>query len=183
MSDRIAVMNRGRVEQLDAPETLYRKPTNAFVARFIGDTNLLEGTVKAAGGGWLDLELELLGSAVRVPSQLDAAVGSRVHVSIRPEHVHLGDHTRQGPVRLHATIKDRSYIGANTRYAMDSSGTSVIALESNAQEGGRRDYRIGEQVTFGFNLEQAAVVSDMERNSPGEAAAPSQHPEAARHNN
>ncbi len=172
MSDRIAVINGGCVEQLDDPETIYRRPASTFVARFIGDTNLLEGAVKTIGAGWLDVDLGRFGTAVRVNTEQRLATGSSVALSVRPEHVRLGTGAEVGSLHLRARIADRSYVGANTRYVLDAAGHSIIALASNAEDA-ERGYRIGDEVSFGFNLFHASVVSDAKR-PPERIASPAE---------
>jgi len=157
MSDRIAVIHQGRVEQLDVPERVYRCPASAFVARFVGDTNLLAGTVRADGPGWVDLDLGRFGPAIRVETATRTAAGAGVTLSVRPEHVRLGPAAEVGPGRWRARITDRSFIGANTRYLLDANGLPIIALESNAA-GARTHFRIGADVSFGFDLSHAALV-------------------------
>ncbi len=103
MSDRIAVMNRGRVEQLGTPEELYERPTTRFVADFIGTTNLLIGTVES-----VDAEHAIVRLASGEPcvvGRADLAVGRSIELSIRPESVELrppGGHVvLAGPHRRH----------------------------------------------------------------------------------
>src|SRR6266850_1133584 len=87
MSDRIAVMNSGRVEQLGTPEELYERPATRFVADFIGTTNLMAGTVSAVESGEAVLRLDS-GDDCRVVSE-GLAVGRRIELSVRPEAVGL----------------------------------------------------------------------------------------------
>jgi len=159
MSDRIAVIHGGRVEQIDEPEVVYSRPSSAFVARFIGDTNLFEGTVRTVGADWLELDLGPFASAVRVPTTTRAEAGSRVVLSVRPEHVRLGSEAASGVAGVRATVEGRSYVGASTRYVLAAAGMSIVALESNA-DAGRRGYRIGEVVPLALTLDHAALVPD-----------------------
>src|SRR6185312_12969904 len=89
MSDRIAVMNAGRIEQIGDPAEIYERPATRFVAEFIGRTNLLSGVVTAERGVRTSGGLHL---AVPVPEAL--AAGSAVHVAVRPERTLLA---RQNP--------------------------------------------------------------------------------------
>jgi ABC-type Fe3+/spermidine/putrescine transport system ATPase subunit len=161
MSDRIAVINRGRVEQLDSPETIYRCPASPFVAKFIGDTNLLEGVVQASGPDWACLELSHFGTSVHVPCGRRLPLGSRAALSVRPEHVRLGVQPDDATPSGQATVEDRSYVGANTRYALAAAGLSIIALESNAGDL-QRTLRIGDVVPFRFDLAHAALVAEVQ---------------------
>lgn len=143
MSDRIAVFHRGRIEQIDEPEAVYRRPSSAFVARFVGDTNLLEGKVRTVGSEWLEIELGSL-------------VGK-----VRPEHVRLGDEALSAGAGSSATVEGRAYVGATTRYVLRAAGMSIVAQVSSADAGGRT-YRIGETVPLSLGLDHAALVPDRE---------------------
>ena len=89
MSDRIAVMSRGRVEQIGTPEEIYERPGSIFVAGFIGSANLLPGTLEGAGTG---APIAVLDSGVRLalPSAGDARDGDPITVMLRPERIALG---------------------------------------------------------------------------------------------
>ena len=82
MSDRIAVMDQGRILQVGSPEEIYEHPANRFVADFIGQTNLLEGTVE-------DSSTVCLANGARVQASSDQPVGTAVAVSLRPERAHI----------------------------------------------------------------------------------------------
>ncbi len=82
MSDRIAVMDQGRILQVGSPEEIYEHPANRFVADFIGQTNLLEGTVE-------DSSTVCLANGARVQASSDRPVGTAVAVSLRPERAHI----------------------------------------------------------------------------------------------
>jgi len=90
IADRIAVMNRGRVEQLDTPVAIYDSPGSLFVNGFIGSTNLLPARIAARGAAGTTVTLEA-GGAMTVASDLDCAVGEAVLLSIRPEQLALHD--------------------------------------------------------------------------------------------
>ncbi len=128
MADQIAVMNRGRIEQLGAPEELYERPRTSFVARFLGASNLLRGTV--AGHGEVRLES---GALVRVDQELPAS-GSKVAVGIRPEKLRL-EPARDGENRLTGTIADRSYVGVATQYNLKTPDGPISVFAQNTQSG------------------------------------------------
>ena len=85
MADGIAIMNAGRIEQLGAPSDLYEKPQTAFVASFLGISNLLQGTVTGSGSVRLDD-----GTDVRVPESILNGRNGKVAVGVRPEKIRLG---------------------------------------------------------------------------------------------
>src|SRR4029453_16548861 len=88
MSDRIAVMNRGVVEQVSDPETVYEHPATTFVAGFIGVSNLMPGEVISANGAGAELRLDA-GPTVRAQEAAGTATGERAHAVVRPEKLEL----------------------------------------------------------------------------------------------
>lgn len=135
MSDRIAVMNRGRVEQLGTPEELYERPLTRFVADFIGTTNLLVGAVESAGGGG---SVVRLGSGERcVVAGQAGSVGATVEVSIRPESVELRPPGTAGPspLPMSATVEQVAYLGGSVQYIVRTTGgLAITALTAKTGE-------------------------------------------------
>jgi spermidine/putrescine transport system ATP-binding protein len=150
MADVIAVMNRGRIEQMGPPEELYEKPTTSFVARFLGASNLLPGTVEGQSGVRL-----ASGALVNVEQQLPAA-GSRVAVGIRPEKVRLVP-SRDGENRLSGTIFDRSYVGVATQYTVKTPDGRVSVFAQNTQAGSGT-HEPNQAVELSFDPGSAFVV-------------------------
>src|SRR5207249_1007346 len=111
MADSIAVMNRGRIEQLGAPDELYERPTSVFVAGFLGVSNLLHGTV--AGQDTVRLDA---GGELRVPAADLRNRSGRVAVGVRPEKIRLGAHEVN---RLEGHVAERAYVGVATQYVLD----------------------------------------------------------------
>jgi spermidine/putrescine transport system ATP-binding protein len=136
MSDRIAVMHHGRVEQLGTPEALYDRPTTPFVADFIGTTNLLHGTVEAIEDGAAVVRLDS-GDVCRIGSS-GRSVGQAVDVSLRPESIAIaaGASNGSGPAtpdslpdgRLSATIERSAYLGSAVQYLVRTSGGIVLTV-------------------------------------------------------
>ncbi len=130
VSDRIAVMKDGVIQQVGAPETLYSRPANTFVANFLGTNNILPGTLVADGG---EPVLTVAGVALRLPaSSIDAEAGRDVQVSVRPEHLRVG--ARDGSC-IPAAITGRTFLGRDTHYAVRlADGTPVeLVLRSDFQ--------------------------------------------------
>src|SRR3954471_2727118 len=116
MSDRIAVMNGGKVEQIGAPREVYEKPQTAFVADFIGSLNLFEVTVDEVVGGF-SVARFADGDRVIVPGT--HAAGETVRVAVRPEHVRVGD-PADGGTRLRGTLAQVVYLGMYTQLHVDT---------------------------------------------------------------
>ena len=129
MSDRVAVLNRGRIEQLDTPSGLYDRPRTRFVAEFIGETNLIEGRVAAVEAGVARITVGDATLACRCDAP--PAVGSPVLVSVRPEMLHLSDES--GPNALAVTVEDEVYHGDHVRLHLHWGGRRLVA------KAGRRD--------------------------------------------
>ncbi|WP_442109317.1 ABC transporter ATP-binding protein [Pseudomonas sp. NUPR-001] len=105
MSDRVAVFNRGRIEQVDTPRNLYMKPATTFVAEFVGTSNVLRGELAA---------------------QLN---GSQQPFSIRPEHILLGEHaTATDDVQISGLLHDIQYQGSATRYELKLDNGQLLSV-------------------------------------------------------
>jgi spermidine/putrescine transport system ATP-binding protein len=121
MSDRIAVMHRGLIEQVGGPETIYERPQTTFVAGFIGVSNLMPGEVVSANGRSAELRLD---AGVTVPAEPRGATpGERVHAVVRPEKLEL--HDREGRVPDGRALPRNGHPGcraAGRRHGHDRAG-------------------------------------------------------------
>jgi spermidine/putrescine transport system ATP-binding protein len=130
MSDRIAVMNDGLIEQLGSPREIYERPATKFVAGFIGTSNVLSGTVARAGGGRAVIEPGP-GERIVVPRQV--AVGETVELTVRPEKIEV--HTARPPgdgCAVRGTVTEVVYLGMFTNYNVrTSSGAEVVVFVQN----------------------------------------------------
>jgi spermidine/putrescine transport system ATP-binding protein len=127
MADRIAIMNAGKIEQLGAPTDLYERPQTAFVASFLGISNLLPGTV--AGPGRVRLED---GTEVRVPEAILNGRSGKVAVGVRPEKIRLG-HSEEN--RLTGRLLETAYVGVATQYVLDTRCGNVSVYVQNSEPG------------------------------------------------
>jgi len=127
MADTIAVMNAGRIEQLGPPEELYERPATAFVAGFLGASNLLPGVVEGPDAVRLDT-----GELVR--AQVDGRSG-RVAAGVRPEKINLG--AGGGSNELPGTIAETAYIGVATQVVVRTAAGTVQVFAQNIDSGGR----------------------------------------------
>jgi spermidine/putrescine transport system ATP-binding protein len=131
MADRIAIMNAGRIEQLGAPAELYERPRTAFVASFLGISNLLPGTV--AGRGVVRLDE---GTDVRVPPDAVDGRTGRVAVGVRPEKIRLG-HDEEN--RLSGRLLETAYVGVATQYVLETRAGNVSVYVQNSAPGARQE--------------------------------------------
>jgi len=150
MADQIAVMNQGRIEQLGSPAELYERPRTAFVARFLGASNLLPGTV--AGSGVVRLDG---GGEVRIAADSLPESGTRVAVGIRPEKLAFG--ARDGRNRLAGTVIESAYVGVATQYIVDTPSGRLAVYVQNA-EPGTIAVTVGVPVELSFDPDAAFVV-------------------------
>ncbi len=131
MSDRIAVMDRGRLLQIDAPAVIYERPSCRFVADFIGETNFLEATVTALGGDLGTVAVDGEDLALTGLPQGALAVGQRVAYSVRPEKILA--RTAPPPAApamncVPAQVEDVAYIGSDTRVVVRVSPRLVLSV-------------------------------------------------------
>jgi spermidine/putrescine transport system ATP-binding protein len=150
MADVIAVMNDGRVEQLGAPTELYERPRTAFVAGFLGTSNLLRGGVEATDSVRLTD-----GTLVRVPT--NGRQGS-VAVGVRPEKVRLGE---GGANALPGTVRETAYVGVATQVIVDTPAGDVAVFHQNADAGAVVPV-VGTHVTVSWSPEATFVVDQEE---------------------
>jgi spermidine/putrescine transport system ATP-binding protein len=140
MSDRIAVMNGGVIEQVDAPEAVYERPRTTFVAGFIGVSNLMPGEVVSAAGAAAELRLDS-GVTVRTDST-GARVGERVHAVVRPEKLELRaaeEPAPEGRASVGGVVESTLYLGTATQAVVRlGDGTAMTVLVPNADDAERR---------------------------------------------
>jgi spermidine/putrescine transport system ATP-binding protein len=138
MSDRIAVMNRGRVEQIDSPEAVYERPATTFVAGFIGVSNLMPATVASASGGRGRVRLD-----AGVELEADVAgfdAGDRAHAVVRPEKLRINGTAEpsDGQPSVEGLVESSVYLGTSTQIAVRlPDGVSMTVLVPNADEAER----------------------------------------------
>ena len=146
MSDRIAVMNRGRIEQLGRAEELYERPRTAFVANFLGSSNLLTGRVAEVQGTEAIIQTEF--GPLRTLHGAGLRVGQNVTLSIRPEKLRMerDDETEGNEVR--ARVDDIVYTGAENQYLLEAHGQRLVAFQLNADIGADEDFDYDEEVAL-----------------------------------
>jgi spermidine/putrescine transport system ATP-binding protein len=155
MADRIAVMNGGRIEQLGAPNELYEGPQTAFVAGFLGVSNLIPGEVT----GVETVQLRG-GPQVRVPSGALNGRTGRVAVGIRPEKIELGAVQEN---RLDGSIVESAYVGVATQYIVETACGRLTVYVQNANPGSAAVAH--GRVTLSWSPEATFVVDSMEENA------------------
>jgi spermidine/putrescine transport system ATP-binding protein len=126
MSDRIAVMNEGVIEQVGTPEEIYHRPASLFVAGFIGSANLLPGTARGHHGEDVVIDLEC-GVTVRAAAERALAIGDPVSMMIRPERLRLRVEPGDDGRSLDGAVRDVIFQGASARIALAlNDGTEIV---------------------------------------------------------
>jgi spermidine/putrescine transport system ATP-binding protein len=179
ISDRIAVMNKGHIEQLGPPEEVYERPATVFVAEFLGASNLLDGTFRGAQNGLGTVELDS-GASVQIPGGTARRAGERLRIGVRPEKIHIlpgGTAPAANQNSIAATLRSAVFAGVSFQYFFQTKeGREMTAFDRNAS--GAAVAGPGEVVrlawapehTFVIPVEDAAQPhASAEQQSQGEA--------------
>ena len=154
VSDRVAVMNGGRVEQVGTPQDVYRRPETEFVATFVGDNNVFEGTVRDASG---DRTVVRVADAEFELPPTDADAGETVRFCVRPEHLSIAETTgataSEGATaanRLTVEVETAEFLGDTTRLHCRWAGRTVVVKTGSVPEATRLE--------LGFAPESVTVL-------------------------
>jgi spermidine/putrescine transport system ATP-binding protein len=162
LSRRIAVMNKGRVEQLDVPSRIYGYPTTRFVADFIGTCNLLQGPATPGREGEVTLDIAGLGP-VRAMGTPRLGGGGTGAVALRPEKIRLQapGTSLQADNVFHGTVSDFLYQGDVTVYIVTTAGGARIeALLANSAAGREQFFEVGDTVEFGWPAQAGHYIAE-----------------------
>ena len=135
MSDRIAVMSNGEVQQIGSPREIYNNPANHFVANFIGEANILDMTAIPTKGQYAKLKFDKIDiGTVELPNQLNAE--QVVSVMIRPEHIIISPSSSKAKNAIKGKVKDISYLGTDTQAHIDLRNDIeiLVRMQNNAPE-------------------------------------------------
>jgi spermidine/putrescine transport system ATP-binding protein len=165
MSDRIAVMRSGRIEQLGPPEDLYERPTTEFVAGFLGVSNLLDGRVTGRDNGMMEVTLP---DGTRLRAHSEGMGGARdVRIGIRPEKLKViaVDGTHAGEIdadanAIEGTIVDASYIGVSTQYLVETADRLPMTVYAQNMEtsGSEEALADGQRVILAWKPQHTFVI-------------------------
>jgi thiamine transport system ATP-binding protein len=147
VSDRVAVLNEGTVEQVATPRDIYHRPESRFVAEFVGDNNVFEGKIEAVDGDTATVAVSDETLRVGLGDWRGSSVseGDRLTFCVRPEGLAVGSGTNQ----LTARVTSAEFLGETTRVRLDWSGQELMLRTREALDG---------DVSVGFDPEQARVV-------------------------
>jgi spermidine/putrescine ABC transporter ATP-binding subunit len=156
MSDRIAVFNQGRIEQIGTSEEIYNRPANKFVAEFIGETNFLEGSIKKIEEtGFLFKSVG--GAEFLIPKRNEISIGEKVSLAIRPENIAILTDRVQGFNILEGEVGEIIYLGDIWRYRITLNETDcLIVKQQTFSENQAR--RKGDKVVIGWAVPAAQIL-------------------------
>jgi spermidine/putrescine transport system ATP-binding protein len=155
MSDRIAVMNAGRVEQVADPQTLYERPGTAFVAGFIGTSNLLDLRVDDRSGGACAMRLS---DGQRILAPDSGAADARLQITVRPEKVRLNPPDDPDWSLVRGTVADRIYLGSVTQLVVELQTGERLVVHHLNQDAGEETVNPGSAVVLGWPARNAFVI-------------------------
>ncbi len=154
MSDRVAVFNKGKIEQIGTPRQVYDEPATRFVAEFIGETNLVEGVVETVQGAEATVRLP---SGVQIVSAVSGSIasGQSVFLSIRPERVDLSETRSEGRNVLETEVTDSVYQGDHLRVQLHNATHPLIAKLGRRS----REFPLGTKVFAAFSAGDCRVIA------------------------
>ncbi|CAG7610246.1 ABC transporter ATP-binding protein [Leucobacter soli] len=170
MSDRIAIYNEGRIEQIGSGRDLYARPATLFVATFMGESNIVRGALAAVPSGSGDAAGAPGIVSVETPAGVFAGVASegldasagRACLMVRPEHVRIGE-APVGAPRTAATVRGATYLGSSLRVSLEVPGIGTLTSrqsESAAGPDGNAGLRPGDAVEVWWRTEEAVVLAE-----------------------
>ncbi|MBI4198943.1 MAG: ABC transporter ATP-binding protein [Chloroflexi bacterium] len=159
ISDRIAVMRAGRIQQVGTPSEIYERPATEFIAQFVGVVNFLEGEVVASGEAGAATVRTALGPLALRKSLAPLAAGDRVRLVIRPEAIRLAPPEEiAGPNRVLGKVESAMYTGALVRYGVDAGGSGLTVDLPDPRHA--RTYGEGDRVTLILPPDAHVLLSD-----------------------
>ncbi|RGE23640.1 ABC transporter ATP-binding protein [Leucobacter sp. wl10] len=161
MADTVAVMNRGRIEQMGAPEELYELPRTVFVANFLGQSNLFQ--VEVAGSTDQVLRTDFNGVPISVPRARSARDGGSITIGVRPEKLTLSKTPLAADASTNAVgpgrIVDVSFIGVSTQYTVELPGAGPVQVFAQNLQAGPTA-ALGDEVWLSWHIEHTFGLAD-----------------------
>jgi len=154
MSDRLVVMNAGRIEQIGRAREIYERPLNEFVAGFIGVSNIVEAVIEDVNDGY---SIAAIGDAsMRIPTGTFEK-GSHVRMLVRPEKITISNDCSSSGLR--GKIESAVYLGERTQWKVSlKDGQTITVLEQNREPFAQSEARIGETVVLGWEPQTVVIL-------------------------
>ena len=156
LSDRIAVMSKGRIEQLGAPFEIYARPANRFVADFIGESNICRGTVVKTAGGKLTAKIEG-GLTITASTTAPRAPGASIGLVVRPEAPHALQPNEVADNVASGTVREVVYLGDAIKYALEIDGGTALTVRWPYRPSSK-PLDVGARVQVGWSADLVHVV-------------------------
>jgi len=159
MSSRIVIMRNGLIEQIGTPEEIYDHPQTLFAADFIGQSNLLHGTVAASNADGVTLEVDGVSLPALPTENFSPSKGERAVLCLRPNRIHYGTEPQHN-MQLKGVIRSKEYSGGmqHTQIALNDS----LLIRAVAQSDEADTHAVGSEVYVGWNLRHAPIVPEEE---------------------
>jgi|SoiMethySBSTD1v2_1073268.scaffolds.fasta_scaffold00532_5 spermidine/putrescine ABC transporter ATP-binding subunit len=160
MSDRIGIMNHGRIEQVGPPIEIYERPASVFIGRFLGEANLIEGDLREISDG---VGTIVIGDNLTVRAQAENAppAGTRVSLFVRPERISLSRNVKAAPDpqtnRAIGRVRRMSFLGNIVRYAVDVNGASFSVDVQNSRS---ERFAVDDSVALAWAADDSLVLEN-----------------------
>jgi len=162
MSDRVAVMQNGKILQVGTPEEIYDRPSSMFVANFIGECNFIPVSVGPTSDGGKKTSISLpSGRSTEIPSEKLKNVSGNPMILLRPERVQLNAKIDESPIS--GVLKQIVYFGTDTQYHVEvengeSSPLNLLVRKQNTASGSFKEFKEGQSVGFDFELDDVQII-------------------------
>lgn len=166
MSDRMAVMNEGEIHQVGTPREVYRRPSDTFVADFIGNANLLSGSIVSTHADGFTVDLEAGQEVVVADSTTDAeslTAGDAVTLLFRPErfHIHPNGADVAAANEVTGTVEESTFLGSRMDYFVRVGEDRLHVVQQNLEDG--QTFQAGEEVVLGFTSHSPFLIPEGRR--------------------
>ena len=164
MSDRIAVMSAGNLQQIGTPTEIYEEPANKFVADFIGETNLLPVKIGSKSADSASIRLfdevteTVMSEPIEVPYNHRIFLGENANLSIRPERIQLFPVEDAGKYHLSGSVKETIYLGTDTQYIVDIGNNFELLTRTQNTFRQQKPFRVGDKVNIQFDVTAARLL-------------------------
>lgn len=157
MSDRIAVFNKGNIEQIGTPEELYDRPDSQFVAQFLGNSNAIHGTVMEMDEGYVTIKN---GQDVAFKASTDFTFkeGAKVVAMIRPEKVDISKSKKDAMNRIEAKVAEMIYLGESYRYILKTETGEEVIVKKQIRYVDETIFHIGDTVYVTWEADNAVAL-------------------------